>query len=72
MKTKCEPGDKLKFPDGTEWLFIGYFDDVAMIASHHDDDDPKIRVTSKCCTPKLHELTVTESPAHSPADPQKI
>lgn len=59
MKTKCEPGDKLKFPDGAEWLFVRYIDDVAVIIDR-SGDDPKMRVVCKCCTPKLHELVVND------------
>jgi hypothetical protein len=75
MKTKCEPGDKLTLPDGTEYYFLGYFDeDTALImerASYNaPEGTPKIRVVCKCCTPKLHEL-ITESPAPPPPDSQK-
>jgi hypothetical protein len=63
MKTKCEPGDKLTFPDGTEYLFLGYFDeDTALTmqrASYNaPEGTPQVRVVCKCCTPKLHELIV--------------
>lgn len=59
MKPKCEPGDKLKFPDGTEWLFVRYIDDVAIIAAYHGE--PSVRVVCKCCTPKLAELITDET-----------
>lgn len=59
MKTKCEPGDKLKFPDGTEWLFVRYIDDVAVLASYNGE--PHVRIVCKCCAPKLHELIVEPS-----------
>jgi hypothetical protein len=68
MKTKCEPGDKLKFPDGSEWLFVCYIDENAILlpwvetpaksVAAHD----KPRVTCKCCTPKLHELIIENDP----------
>lgn len=56
MKAKCEPGDKLKFPNGTEWLFVRYIDEGAILASYHGE--PDVRVVCKCCTPKLTELLV--------------
>ena len=83
MKTKCEPGDVLKFPNGLEYVFVGYLDEeTALIIERCGDNPklhatckcctPKLHATCKCCTPKLHELIVTGSPAHSPAGPQKI
>ena len=64
MKTKCEPGDNLKFPDGTEWLFVRYIEDVAIIASivHNLEDKTQVRVVCKCCTPKLAELVEPHEP----------
>ena len=59
MKTKCEPGDKLKFPDGTEYLFLGYFDDQAVIIDR-SGENPKTHIVCKCCTPKLAELINNE------------
>lgn len=71
MKTKCEPGDVLKFPNGLEYIFVGYLDEETALIIERRGDNPKLHATCKCCTPKLHELIVTESPAHSPAGPQK-
>jgi hypothetical protein len=74
MKTKCEPGDILKFPDGSQWLFICYIEDVAILANRQKiaslQENP-LRVTCKCCTPRLPELIITESPAPDPRDSQK-
>jgi hypothetical protein len=64
MKTKCEPGDKLKFPDGSEWLFVCYIDDVAILLPWIETPAKSVaahgepRIICKCCTPKLHELIV--------------
>jgi hypothetical protein len=72
MKTKCDPGDILKFPDGTEWIFIRYIEDVAIIANRQKiaslQENP-LRVTCKCCTPKLHELIVESDKSPGTTNP---
>jgi hypothetical protein len=61
MKTKCDPGDKLKFPNGSEWMFVRYLDDVAIIVPWVASFEDKPRIVCKCCTPKLPELVIEKS-----------
>lgn len=61
-------GDKLRFPDGTEWVFIRYLDDMALIAGL--GDKPEVRAVCACCTPNLSALRVLPPiPVIPPAPP---
>jgi hypothetical protein len=55
------PGDRLQFPDGSEWIFLHYFDDMAIIVGRLGAE-LNIRAACESCTPKLAEYRIKTQP----------
>jgi hypothetical protein len=55
MKIEPAPksGELLKFPDETEWIFVGIIDEQGLVISK--TESPRLRIVCKICTAKLKD-----------------
>ena len=58
MKTKCEPGDIIRFPDNSEWVFVTYLDDGSAVISEQAGEDPQLHSVPESSAATLHWLIV--------------